>query len=340
MPRASRYTAERTAARSGHRERSRPDDIWPADHARAHRSARSRQGNRAGRRRRKISKAGWCWRILCFLIVGLSLPYLVQWGYGQWQAGQQRLHLQHLTIVSDGLLTEAEIAAQAGIELGMSTRVLPQQIEATLEAVPAIDSAEVQLILPDRLKISVVERVPVAWLSVPELGVLPLRAGGLLLDQTGVAWRCPSLVEGLTLLPTIEVADIAEISEGSVIGHSQVAAALDLIARDPARMIIDVRALGTWGLLCRYGGADDMLVTFHTERIAAGLADLDIISARAAASGTALATANVATEQNIPVTFHGKVDQKKWQNPAVKTSDSNVSEKRRKILRPVQGISR
>lgn len=72
----------------------------------------------------------------------------------------------------------------------------PQELQARLEAQPAIASAEVQRYLPDRLRVSVRERRPRA--------VLRTEQGYFLLDQTGTVLD-PAATEEMSELPIVSV---------------------------------------------------------------------------------------------------------------------------------------
>ena len=106
------------------------------------------------------------------------------------------LHLRHLEVVGTTSLTRAEVERLTG--LSSSTNVLwfdPRAVERRLESDPWVATATVSRRLPGTIRISVVERVPVAMIQ-NERGFTVVTADGVALTT----------VEGDPALPEIVVA--------------------------------------------------------------------------------------------------------------------------------------
>ena len=88
--------------------------------------------------------------------------------------------------------------------------------------------------------------------------------------------------------------------------------ASDILFAGKGLDILDVRALNTWGLLCRY--QDDLMVTFDSHKIEDGLRDLAEIVKKSREFQFSLASVNLAVAKNIPVTFHSEIDAGKVEN--------------------------
>jgi cell division protein FtsQ len=133
------------------------------------------------------------------------------------------LHLRHLEVVGTSSLTRAEVVRLAA--LSSSTNVLwfdPRAVERRLESDPWVATATVSRRLPGTIRISVVERSPVAMIR-DERGFTLLAADGVAL----------STVEADPALPEIVV--VAGSSARSGIAQAQAAAATAIAGLDGGR---------------------------------------------------------------------------------------------------------
>jgi hypothetical protein len=139
-------------------------------------------------------------------------------------------------------LTHSRIVATTGLDLDASIFALDTgELEETLRNLPETTQARVTRRLPGTLKIEVSERTPVAWLDCDQLGIVQRdRAAGLLIDETGVPFKCASqtLWDFAERLPVIRVlqAEDHEIMEGQEIKHEGLQYALDLVNLASASM--------------------------------------------------------------------------------------------------------
>ncbi|MDF1811047.1 MAG: FtsQ-type POTRA domain-containing protein [Verrucomicrobiales bacterium] len=268
-------------------------------------------------RRYRVRRFVWFIQVFCCLSVGLCIPYLAKWGFDRFVFKDDKLVLKSIQIETTGSLSDAVIAEAAGVKPGESLlRIDLRDVETKLKALPVLEDAKVTRQKPDTLVIQVRERSAVAWLSCPDHEIKPLRDNGLLLDHSGLVFLCREMNDALTVLPTIEVTGIPRPVAGSRLNMLPLVKPLQLIEASRNRFsgrgmdIVDVRALGSWGLLCRY--KDELLVTFDPDRIEEGLADLDLIIKHSEKARLSLATINLVTVKNIPVTFHSETVPKKW----------------------------
>jgi len=147
------------------------------------------------------------------------------------------LHLRHLEVVGTSSLTRVEVVRLAA--LSSSTNVLwfdPGALERRLESDPWVASATVSRRLPGTIRISVVERSPVAMIR-DERGFTLLAADGVAL----------STVEADPALPEIVV--VAGSSARSGIAQAQAAAATAIAGLDGGRRPTVVRAVVWAGAL-------------------------------------------------------------------------------------------
>jgi cell division protein FtsQ len=141
------------------------------------------------------------------------------------------LHLRHLEVVGTTSLTRAEVVRLAG--LSSSTNVLwfdPGAVERRLESDPWVATATVSRRLPGTIRISVVERAPVAMIR-DERGFTVVATDGVAL----------STVKADPALPEIVVVAGASARWGNA--QAQAAAARAIAALDGGRPPAVVRAV-------------------------------------------------------------------------------------------------
>ena len=299
-----------------------PRDIWGEDRLRL-RPSQPQPPPRSG-------VSWWLW-IPISLALGLSIPYGVKWGHENdlFSAKNDSDKLTRLLIETDGTLTEASIAAAARIKSGTPlNRIDLEEIRNRLNSLPRIKDATVSKQRPDSLLIRVRDRVAVAWLSCPDHEIRPLRNDGILVDLEGVVFQVETMSNSLSVLPTIEVTGIARPENGSrvqslsVLRSLQLIQANDILFAGQGMNLIDLRAVSDWGLMCRY--PDDLEVIFHMNRIEGGLRDLEEIIKKTREFELPLATVNLVTVKNIPITFHSEISPEKWQNSSATAPEKRV----------------
>ncbi len=244
--------------------------------------------------------------IACLLV---SLPLLGKWAYAQIFFESDEFILKHLLVQSDGNLDESKLIEIANVSPGMNLMKLDlDRIQNQICALPQVEATEVTRELPDRLRIAVEERIPVAWLASPAQGIRPYDLDrGFLMDKDGFLFRCLSLNDGLTSLPSIESFETAEPKDGGEIESSAVRAALKFIVASDARFlsqgltIREVRIREGWAMDCEY--STGLVATYRVDDFSRGIDDLALILDQMKEAGKVLMSANLLAEKNIPVTF-------------------------------------
>lgn len=150
-------------------------------------------------------------------------------GAGLWYGGMKIVRhynsspeyiLQHLNVHTDGFFTQQRVAEVGGIDInGSIFKIDIDEVEAKLLACPEVVSADVQRRLPDTVEVTIKERVPVAWLACPSLGMAGRNPiSGILMDAHGVVFRCEgALWDAARDLPVIELISAEE--ESFVLGE-------------------------------------------------------------------------------------------------------------------------
>lgn len=259
--------------------------------------------------RRRIRRKLLFAKVTALACLSVSIPVAMKWGYGEVFFKNEEFVLKTLQIQTDGVLSVSRLAEIANVAAGMNLMDLDLgQIQAQIETLPQVEKATVNRELPDRLHLVVRERIPVAWLSVPPLGVRPWdMERGFLLDEEGHLFRCLDLNDGMKSLPVVESFQMTDPVEGALVESDGILAGLKLILESEKRFaeeglsVNEVRVRDEWAVECNY--SNDLRVTFGIYDYARGLDDLVLILDRMAESGRTLASVNVAAQKNIPVTF-------------------------------------
>ena len=124
--------------------------------------------------------------------------------------------LNRFEIQTNGRLERAQVQAATGVREGANLLKLDLvKIEADARALPQVESAMVERILPDGLRIVFRERVPIAWVSCLPDGWRPRSAtNGMLVDREGKLFRCESLTPDLLGLPVLDLRESLGLRSG------------------------------------------------------------------------------------------------------------------------------
>ncbi len=249
-------------------------------------------------------------KVSAILLTLLTVSALVRWAYRQAFYENSEFRLNRFMVQTDGILSEADVASAARVELGMNLMTIDlKAVRERLAELPMVTSVEINRELPDLLQVKIEERVPLAWLSCPPQGVRPRNtARGFLIDEHGEVFRCQKLLKRFLDLPVIETYHLPMPSEGAQLDSDVIKEAIRLVKEsnrlfaDDGLQIEEVRVRNPYSLTCRYNTL--MEVTFGLKEIDRGLQDLRWIISHAHSAGQELATVNVMPSKNIPVTFY------------------------------------
>ena len=116
--------------------------------------------------------------ILC--IVGLGAAWLYRYGERSWRFRVQSS--DNIEVIGMYNATKAQIMEVMGADIGRNIFFIPlAQQKAQLEQIPWVESASVMRFVPDRLKVEIQERSPVAFARVgPRIALID--AGGTLME--------------------------------------------------------------------------------------------------------------------------------------------------------------
>ncbi len=259
--------------------------------------------------RRRIRRRLLAARLAAIACLSVSLPVAGKWAYDRVFFENEEFVLQTLEIQTDGSLSLERLAEIANVAPGMNLLDLDLGVvQEQISRLPQVERVTVTRELPDRLQILVRERMPVAWLSSPPMGIRPWdMERGFLVDEGGHLFRCLDLNEGMKSLPVVESFRLPEPVEGTRIASDGVRAALKLIVESDRRFlgtglaVREVRLREEWAMDCDY--SNDLKATYGLYDFLRGLDDLALILDRMASAGRVVTSVNLAAEKNIPITF-------------------------------------
>lgn len=162
--------------------------------------------------------------ILLFLVV-LGLVWGIKAGFDwigrQLKSENQRFEIQHLVISSDGKLTEDRIREYTGLREGMNLWSFSfDEIEASLAAVPVVESVYLERKLPHTLILRVKERVAVARITGQVARRYPF-----VVDRYGFLLPPFRSAESLPLIKGLD----SELRLGEQMTHADIETALKII---------------------------------------------------------------------------------------------------------------
>jgi cell division septal protein FtsQ len=194
-------------------------------------------------RSQQVQATRFRWAGITFgVLFGVVFAGLVLWRGGEWLLdrfvyGNEAFTIRQVQVQNEGVIAPEFIRRWAMLKPGQNLLALDlAKVKRDLELVPLIQSASVERVLPNTLKIRVDEREPVA--QVP---MMQLKAGGgyeqviYHVDQSGFVFHPldPRLrakpPESVDQLPVISGVDARELRAGRPVDSEQIKAVLELI---------------------------------------------------------------------------------------------------------------
>jgi hypothetical protein len=183
------------------------------------------------------------------------LGVCVCWRAGEWALRRfvtenETFAVHQIDVQTDGVIPVEHLLRWAGVRKGENLFTLDlARVKRALEQVPQIESVAVERVLPQTLKLRVIERQPIAQVHLPRSQP---RGGGyepmvFLLDAAGCV-MVPMDFGGRTatndVLPLITGLNPADLRPGRILDALQLRAALQLLAAfdvSPMAGLVDLR---------------------------------------------------------------------------------------------------
>lgn len=249
------------------------------------------------------------------------LAVLAAISWGVWRGIERAFYqnpdfnLQVIDLNPNPAIDEAGLAEITGIDLTASIfQIDVDDVVAKLKARPEISEASAERHLPGTLMVRVVARVPRAWISCPEAGLMePRQKGAMLVDQGGIAYACPELqLEQAAELPVMRLPldENFPLAAGTKVTHPDLKHGFRLLdsacKADPQAMrwIESVRQVNPWSLelVTRQGTVATFGLGDHERQIANLQASIDHSSGK----GYSIQTINLIPKHNIPITLRNE----------------------------------
>jgi cell division septal protein FtsQ len=211
--------------------------------------------------------------------------------FGAWRGGEWLVRrfltenpafaIHQLDVQTDGVISVEQLRRWAGVRLENNLLDLDlARVKRDLELIPAIESADIERVLPHTLKIRVTEREPIAQFEFTQLRTGGVYGGGLyLLDAKGCVMsplepqqRAVPIVQTNEHLPALVGIPVTDLRPGRPAESPQLQAALRLIEaldRSPMSGLVDFKQidLSSPGIL--------LVTTGQNSEITFGLNDLE-----------------------------------------------------------------
>lgn len=170
-------------------------------------------------------------QIFVVLVAMVVLGLMLRHAFIRAFVDSEHFTLNRVEVVTNGRLERPQVLAATGVR--ERSNLLEYDLKSIHEkalALPQVESVEVERILPDALRITLRERVPVAWISCLPAGWRARTAtSGLLADADGHLFRCESLAPDLLGLAVIELVDATGLEPGGYLPPGNARAALEMI---------------------------------------------------------------------------------------------------------------
>jgi cell division protein FtsQ len=208
----------------------------------------------------------------------------------------------------DDILTPGDFRAETGIEEGANIfRIDISAADRHLRSIPMVADVSIERILPDRIRVVLVSREPVAWVDSGNDPLVPYDASSMLLvDASGVLMKPRIVRPEFHNLPVIHGVDTAGVIEGKPLQSDDLKKAIALLDEAASRpgSLLRVRSLNIAKGYCIDAITDaGARVKFGRHGFTAQLEKLERLLAHCRDTGRELESVNLLVEKNTPVRF-------------------------------------
>jgi cell division protein FtsQ len=262
--------------------------------------------SRAANRQRNRSVLAW---LSALLLICAAVG-------GAWYGGREALrryfwrnpdyNLAEVAIHTDGALTREQVLGATNIVEG--TNIFAVNLSAArkgLMALPQVDRAEIERILPNKISIDIAERKPVAWVAESDDVDPSADPRAFLIDRDGILMRVKTPVRDYFHLPLICGLAVDNYEEGGTVDLPEMKAALQFIhltGENPARY--QVRSIDlSKGYCLEVTDERHAKIVFPLDNLQAQLDRLALLYSSVDGENREIQTVNLLVQRNVPVTF-------------------------------------
>ncbi len=255
----------------------------------------------------KKLRQGSIWVVAAILVFAV-LGWLTHWGVQKvvrhFVMDNPRYNLTEIEVELQGSLQKRDIIRAAKIETGMGLMKIDlRQVQLDIEKMPYVSEARVIRHLPNKIMISVKERVPmVRWTYA---GTSTHMREVFTIDRDGVLIRSRSNEQ--QNLPEIIGFKLSDPEPGQKIENREVLAAVQLLKyleRTALRGLMSVRSIDVSAPYCLHVvSGEGMVAQFRTTVIDQQLERLAKVIEISRQKENPIATIDLTLDRNVPVTF-------------------------------------
>lgn len=249
------------------------------------------------------------WMIAAMIVIGL--------GWVTWHEALEKnaqFMLREVKVNTAGVLTRERIVAATGLTTATNLLTMNlREVRAKIERLPQVKSAVIQRDYHGRLTLDVQQRMPVAWIECAKWDLRePLSGKGCLLDAEGAPVPCDVITRQYLALPRIQFPGLSRAVAGEPSPDLQLHMALKLMRamherdEDGHARLERIEIPNAWSLVAHFEG--DTRITFGVDDLEPQLARFDRVMQEARARAWRVATLNLLSRINTPVTFHDTPD--------------------------------
>jgi cell division protein FtsQ len=250
--------------------------------------------------------AAWCGLVLAMIVaIGTSLHFGIAFALDHMLYDNPRYALRKIEIEPRDRFGERLIRQAAGLEPGQNLWALNlRKITRDLETLPNVSSAKVERHFPDKLRITITERVPVVKIDGINLEIGT--RDHFYLDRQGVVLK-PREDEAPPQLPEVVGLTDAELEPGKPLDCPSLSRAMDIldgIEHSELHTLIDVSRIDLSDpLSIRMETRQGMIITFRLDCIDQQLQRLVQIVNYPDFQLRQIHTVDLTPDINVPVTF-------------------------------------
>jgi cell division protein FtsQ len=249
---------------------------------------------------------GWCALVLAMIIVvGVAFHFGVAFVLDRVLYNNPRYALQQIEVEPRDRFSPRLIRQAAGLEPGMNLWSLNlRQIAFDLESIPNVASARVERHFPNRITITITERVPVVKIEGINIDLGTKET--FYLDRNCVVLK-PRPDDVQPALPQVTGLTDAELEPNAQLDRPILARALEIldgINHSELHTVIDVTRIDLSDpLAIRMETHQGMTITFRLDYIDQQLQRLQQIVKYADEQQKTLSTVDLTPDVNVPITF-------------------------------------
>lgn len=279
-----------------------------------HRSKRGRsilnvkmRATTARRKRQRLAAIASTWA-LAIILIGTAAWFGVSKTLDRFFYKNPAYNLSELTLELDGIMTGEDLVAITGIQPGDNVfNIDLEKAVDSLKTIPMVQDASIERFLPDRIKITLVSRRPVAWVSSGNDINAPYDPSDMLLaDDTGLLMKPMMIRQEHHQLPVIYGLKSRNYHSGHHVNDAEFDSALMLLRhiRLQSRDLVAIRSLDiSKSYRLNAYTTEGSKVTFSPVNFQQQLEKLSRLLGHCRETGRTLDSVNLMVQRNTPVVF-------------------------------------